>query len=80
MTKIKIQKVTEPPIKLTQDEWFKEFGVSSGYTKPTKYFQGNELDTRKFVKADQDSQVSWHEYVQLFFNSLITFEWVGIRY
>ena len=76
MEKLKLQSVVEPTEQLTQDEWFRQFGVSSGYTKPTKYFQGNELDTRKFLKKDSRSgEVSWQESITLIFNSIKTLEW-----
>ena len=76
MEKLKLQSVVEPTEQLTQDEWFRQFGVSSGYTKPTKYFQGNELDTRKFAKRIcSSSEVSWQESITLIFNSIKTLEW-----
>ena len=76
MEKLKLQSVVEPTEQLTQDEWFRQFGVSSGYTKPTKYFQGNELDTRKFTRRICSSaEVSWQESITLIFKSIKTLEW-----
>jgi hypothetical protein len=74
MEKLKIMSVVEPTEQLSQDEWFKQFGVSSGYTKPTKYFQGNELDISKFLKKTS-AEVSWHESIALIFKSIKTLEW-----
>jgi len=78
MEKLKVQSRTEPTEQLTQDEWFRQFGVSSGYTKPTDYFQGNELDTRRFLKTNSRSvKVFWHEELTNFYYSLKTkIEWI----
>lgn len=78
MEKLKLQSVVEPTEQLTQDEWFNQFGVSSGYVKPTNYFQGNELDTRRFLKTNSRSvKVSWHEELTNFYYSLKTkIEWI----
>jgi hypothetical protein len=78
MEKLKVQSRTEPTEQLTQDEWFRQFGVSSGYTKPTDYFQGNELDTRRFLNTNSRSvKVSWHEELTNFYYSLKTkIEWI----
>jgi hypothetical protein len=76
MEKLKVMSVVEPTEKLSQEEWFKCLGVSSGYTKPTQYFQGNELDTSKFLKKTS-VEVSWHESITFIFKSLITLEWIG---
>ena len=78
MEKLKIMSRVEPTEKLSQEEWFRCLSVSSGYTKPTQYFQGNELDTRKFLKTDRSgTQVSWHESITFIFKSIITLQWIG---
>jgi hypothetical protein len=76
MEKLKLMSVVQPTEQLSQDEWFEQFGVSSGYIKPTKYFQGNELDTRRFLKTNSRSvEVSWHESITFIFKSIKTLEW-----
>jgi hypothetical protein len=78
MEKLKLMSVVEPTEQLSQEEWFEQFGVSSGYVKPTKYFQGNELDTRRFMKTKSRSvEVSWHEEITNFYYSLKNkIEWI----
>ena len=78
MEKLKLMSVVQPTEQLSQDEWFEQFGVSSGYIKPTKYFQGNELDTRRFLKTNSRSvEVSWHEEITNFYYSLKNkMEWI----
>ena len=43
--KEKVIKTTYPEKQLTQDEWFRQFGVASFYTKPTPYYGGNVFNT-----------------------------------
>ena len=78
MEKLKLMSVVQPTEQLSQDEWFEQFGVSSGYIKPTKYFQGNELDTRRFLKTNSRSvEVSWHEEITNFYYSFKNkMEWI----
>jgi len=78
MEKLKLMSVVQPTEQLSQEEWFNQFGVSSGYVKPTKYFQGNELDTRRFMKTNSRSvEVSWHEEITNFYYSLKNkIEWI----
>lgn len=45
----KVSKTTYPEKQLTQDEWFRQYGVASGYTKPTQYYGGNVFNTRVFL-------------------------------
>jgi hypothetical protein len=45
----KVSKTTYPDKQLTQQEWFEQFGVASGYTKPTPYYEGNVFNTRVFL-------------------------------
>ena len=74
MEKLKVMSVVEPTEQLSQEEWFRSLGVSSGYTKPTQYFQGNELDTSKFLRKTS-AEVSWHESITFIFKSIKTLEW-----
>jgi hypothetical protein len=45
----KVSKTTYPEKQLTQDEWFRQYGVASGYTKPTRYYGGNVFNTKVFL-------------------------------
>ena len=45
----KVSKTTYPEKQLTQQEWFRQYGVASGYTKPTPYYGGNRFNTRVFL-------------------------------
>jgi hypothetical protein len=45
----KVSKTTYPENQPPQQEWFRQFGVASGYTKPTPYYGGNEFNTRVFL-------------------------------
>jgi hypothetical protein len=45
----KVSKTTYPEKQLTQQEWFEQFGVASGYTKPTPYYGGNVFNTRVYL-------------------------------
>ena len=38
MTKERVCKTTYPEKQPPQDEWFRQFGVASFYTKPTPYY------------------------------------------
>ena len=72
MTKEKVVKTTYPDKHLPQDEWFRQFGVASFYTKPTPYYGGNEFNTRVFLGQPQRS--SWSilsgRFIKDFFNNL----------
>ena len=72
MTKEKVVKTTYPDKHLTQDEWFRQFGVASAFTKPTPYYGGNEFNTRVFLGRPQRS--SWSilsgRFIKDFFNNL----------
>ena len=59
MTKERVSKVTVPENPVTYDDWVKMYEFGSGYIKPTKFFQGNELDTKKFVKEKTGVKVWW---------------------
>jgi len=61
MNKEKILKTTLCGDRPTEDQWFKEFGVSKGYVTPTKYYQGNDLRMDKFTGHADHSKVSWHK-------------------
>jgi hypothetical protein len=33
----------------SEQEWFEQFGVASGYIKPTPYYGGNVFNTKVFL-------------------------------
>ena len=45
----KVSKTTLPTERPPQDEWFRQFGVASGYIKPTPYYGGNVFNTKVFL-------------------------------
>ena len=72
MTKERVSKTTYPEKQPPQDEWFRQFGVASAYTKPTPYYGGSEFNTRVFLGRPQRS--SWSilsgRFIKDFFNNL----------
>ena len=49
MSNPKVSKTTYPETQPSQDEWFRQFGVASFYTKPTPYYGGNVFNTRVYL-------------------------------
>ena len=45
----KVSKTTYPENQPPQQEWFEQFGVASGYIKPTPYYGGNQFNTKVFL-------------------------------
>ena len=45
----KVSKSTFPENQPSQQEWFRQYGVASGYTKPTPYYGGNVFNTKVFL-------------------------------
>jgi len=72
MTKERVSKTTYPEKQPPQDEWFRQFGVASGYSKPTPYYGGNVFNTRVFLGRPQRS--SWSilsgRFIKDFINNL----------
>ena len=70
--KEKVSKTTYPDKQLPQDEWFRQFGVASFYTKPTPYYGGNEFNTRVFLGRPQRSALSIlsGKFIKDFINNL----------
>jgi len=50
-----VSKSTFPTDRPSQQEWFQQFGVASGYTKPTPYYGGNEFNTKVFLGQTRSS-------------------------
>ena len=72
-TKLKLSKTITPTDQPSQDEWFRQFGVASGYTKPTQYYQGNEFNTRIFLGGSPSSR----NLIGKFLNIITTFSWAN---
>lgn len=70
--KLNVASVVHPTDRPTQDEWMEQLRVSSGYVAPTPYFQGNEFDTRIFLRTeDAGHNVSWQEWLWLPFEIIL---------
>lgn len=54
MTKERVSKTTYPEKQLPQDEWFRQFGVASFYTKPTPYYEAMCLTPESFSDDHRD--------------------------
>lgn len=73
---LKLSKTTLPDRQPSQDEWFRQFGVASGYIKPTPYYGGNEFNTRVFLGRSHRSP--GENLFGKFFNLITeTFTWVN---
>ena len=59
MTKERVSKVTLPENPVTYDEWVKMYGFGKSYIQPTKFFQGNELNMKKFIREETGVKLSW---------------------
>ena len=68
----KVSKTTYPEKQPPQDEWFRQFGVASAYTKPIPYYQGNEFNTRVFLGRPQRSgwSILSGRFIKDFINNL----------
>lgn len=73
-TKLKLSKTITPTNQPPQDEWFRQFGVASGYTKPTPYYGGNEFNTKVFL--GQTRSASGNLFGK-FFNLITSFTWAN---
>jgi hypothetical protein len=70
----KVSKTTYPEKQLTQDEWFRKFGVASGYIKPTPYYGGNVFNTKVFLGQPESMTQKLSGKLN---NILKLFAWVG---
>lgn len=70
----KVSKTTYPEKQLTQDEWFRQFGVASGYIKPTPYYGGNVFNTKVFLGQPESMTQKLSGKLN---NILKLFAWVG---
>ena len=68
MSNPKVSKTTYPETQPSQDEWFRQFGVASFYTKPTPYYGGNEFNTRVFLGGT--TRPNWFGKIINFLNPL----------
>jgi hypothetical protein len=69
-----VSKTTYPEKQLTQDEWFRKFGVASGYIKPTPYYGGNVFNTKVFLGQPESMTQKLSGKLN---NILKLFAWVG---
>ena len=74
MTTPKVSKTTFPEKQPPQDEWFRQFGVASGYSKPTPYYGGNQFNTKVFL--GQTRSASGNLFGK-FFNLITSFTWAN---
>lgn len=74
ITKERVSKTTYPDKQLTQDEWFRKFGVASSYVKPTNYFGGNEFNTQVFLGRHRTASGNLFGKI---FNLLTTLSWAN---
>ena len=71
--KERIAKTTYPNQMPSQDEWCKQFGVGSGYTKQTNFYNGNEFNTEIFKR--KQTITSPGGILSGIINFLTTFTW-----
>lgn len=73
---LKLSKSTYPTNQPSQDEWFRRYGVGSGYIQPTKYYSGNEFDTRVFLgEPRRSSNNLFGKIIYSFYKNLTSFTW-----
>jgi len=73
MSNLRVAKVVEPKDRPSQDEWFRQFNVSTGYVEPYKYFQNNHFDTEVYMNSTQTPFRSMLSGISNIFN---IFSWV----
>ena len=75
---LKVSKSTFPTDQPSQQEWFEQFGVASGYIKPTPYFQGNQFNTRIFLNQKTSPGGNlFGNILQFIHQSIVTLLWVS---
>ena len=72
MSKLNVSRVVEPQERLSQQEWFEQLNVSSGYVPPYQYFKDNHFDTEVFKKKSRTADQS---ILSGIINFLTTFTW-----
>ncbi len=73
---LKLSKSTYPTKQPPQDEWCRQYGVGSGYIKPTRYYSGNEFDTRVFLgEPRRASHNLFGKIIYSFYKNLTSFTW-----
>ena len=79
INKEKVSKTTYPENPLTRDEWYKKFGVASGYVPRTKYYTGNEFNSNVYLNRTNrvTSRNLFGKITEVFFNILNKKTWVG---
>jgi hypothetical protein len=72
---LKLSKSTHPTNQPSQDEWFRQYNVGSGYTQPTKYYSGNHFDTRVFLGEPRRGSNNLFGKIYSLYKNLTTFTW-----
>jgi len=74
----KVSKTTFPDKQLTQDEWFHQFGVASGYSKPTPYYGGNVFNTKVFLGQHRSPGGNlFGNIIHFISNTITTLSWAN---
>jgi hypothetical protein len=71
----KLSKSTYPVNQPSQDEWFRQYSVGSGYTEPTKYYSGNHFDTRVFLGEPRRGSNNLFGKIYSLYKNLTSFTW-----
>ena len=72
MSKLNVSRVVVPQDRPSQQEWFRQLKVSSGYVPPYKYYKDNHFDTEVFKKSSGTADQS---ILSGIINFLTTFTW-----
>lgn len=74
--KLKLSKSTYPTNQPSQDEWFRKYGVGSGYIRPTQYFSGNHFDSRVFLGEPRRSGHNlFGKIIYSFYKNITSYTW-----
>jgi hypothetical protein len=71
----KLSKSTYPTSQPSQDEWFRQYGVGSGYIQPTRYYSGNHFDTRVFLGEPRRGSNNLFGKIYSLYKNLTSFTW-----
>lgn len=73
---LKLSKSTYPSNQPLREEWYRQYNVGSGYTKPTRYYSGNRFDTRVFLgEPRRSSNNLFGKIIYSFYKNLTSFKW-----
>ena len=75
---LKLSKSTYPTDQPSQQEWFEQFSVGSGYIKPTPYYGGNEFNTKVFLGQTRSTGGNlFGNILQFIHQTIVTLSWVN---